>query len=134
MSSRRISELTDSDGDCDNLPVPASESTQRASRPSKHASGSTQQLAMSKKYNRPVRVVEMFSGSGNLSRALRRQGIDAREFDLALDVNHDMSSRDNAQAITRQLIADGVEYVAIAAPCNTHSRANFPAMRIGCLS
>ena len=76
-----------------------------------------------------ITVAEVFSGSGVLSEACRKQGMENLRFDLQLSSEHDMSSESKAMKLQDQVLAANVSYCHFAPPCNTFSSACFPKLR-----
>jgi hypothetical protein len=75
------------------------------------------------------KTYEFFSGSGNLSRALRRRGFGTREIDLKHSVEHDLSSSECSFKLMEEVVSDEADYASFAPPCNTYSNARFPKIR-----
>jgi hypothetical protein len=75
------------------------------------------------------KTYEFFSGSGNLSRALRRCGFETREIDLKHSVEHDLASSECSAKLTEEVVSDEADYASFAPPCNTYSNARFPKIR-----
>ena len=76
-----------------------------------------------------IRVAEVFSGSGRLSEALRRHGINTAEFDLKMSVAHDMSNYKKVTQLLLEWQNTQVQYLHFAPPCNSFSQARWPKIR-----
>ena len=75
------------------------------------------------------KMMEVFAGSGNLSRACRRQGMAAWEVDIARGDHYDFSNAQVANTVVDVALANDVKYCHFAPPCNTYSRARHPRAR-----
>ena len=75
-------------------------------------------------------AAEFFSGSGGLSKALEKVGIRCQEYDLKLNVSHDMSDMARARELLAECVRREVRYVHFAPPCNSFSMARFPKLRL----
>jgi hypothetical protein len=75
------------------------------------------------------KCMEIFSGSGTLSKALRLHGMSAKQYDLLDDDSYDMSQLKTVDAILRQAMEDQTDYVHLSPPCNTYSNARYPKIR-----
>lgn len=74
-------------------------------------------------------VLEVFSGSGNLSRAIRKQHLTTEEVDLEQCSTHDMSSKAFVLSLKQKAVRQNVKYCHLAPPCNTYSQARYPRVR-----
>jgi len=75
------------------------------------------------------KTMEVFSGTGKLSKALARQGADTLEIDLMISDKWDMSDNRVSDEITHQAIVGHKDYCHIAIPCNSYSVARYPKLR-----
>ena len=73
--------------------------------------------------------MEIFAGSGNLSAALKKQGLPTVMIDIRLSASHDMSLRSTIDYIMTMVKEKQIGYVHMAPPCNTFSSACFPRKR-----
>ena len=78
-----------------------------------------------------IDVLEVFSGSGNLSHAIRKQHLTTEEVDLEQCSTHDMSSKDFVMSLKQKAVSQKVQYCHLAPPCNTYSQARYPRVRTG---
>ena len=78
-----------------------------------------------------ARVAEIFSGSGNLSAALREVGLPTVEYDLNISSEHDIYNPRKMEKIRDTILgAPNIQYVHLAPPCNTFSQARWPKIRL----
>ena len=76
-------------------------------------------------------VAEIFSGSGNLSAALREVGLLTLEYDLNISKEHDMHNPRKMEKIRDTILgAPNIQYIHLAPPCNTFSMARWPKIRL----
>ncbi|CAE7383616.1 unnamed protein product, partial [Symbiodinium sp. CCMP2456] len=79
---------------------------------------------------RRARVAEIFSGSGNLSKALCDVDLPAIEYDLIKSPEHDMYNTLKMEKIRDTVMgAPNIQYIHLAPPCNTFSQARWPKIR-----
>jgi hypothetical protein len=75
-------------------------------------------------------VLEVFSGNGNLSHALREEGLNTIMIDIDTgNSDNDMSNNDNVPALVDRAAASSAAYVHMAPPCNSFSSARYPRIR-----
>ena len=74
-------------------------------------------------------TMEVFSGSGNLSKALADQHFHTDQVDLAVDPAHDLSKRSVSEALARRAEQQSTFYTHLAPPCNSYSVARLPRLR-----
>lgn len=75
------------------------------------------------------KTMEVFAGSGNLSRALQEVGFATTMVDLRYKAEDDMSKVQTIRRLCEQVQSSGIKYVHMAPPCNTYSLARFPKIR-----
>ena len=108
----RVEELSDSDPD-ENDTLTATSST----------------ISLLQHARTEPKTMEVFSGTGKLSKAFARQGADTWEIDLKTSEEWDMSDNRVSEAITHRAIVDHKDYCHIAIPCNSYSVARYPRIR-----
>jgi hypothetical protein len=74
-----------------------------------------------------TKVMEVFAGSGNLSRSFARHGMQVRKVDLSMGEEFDMSDMGKVEDIINSAI--DCKYVHFAPPCNSFSIARYPKIR-----
>jgi hypothetical protein len=74
--------------------------------------------------------MEVFSGSGTLSKALRKHNFETEEIDLLRGIHLYMSDPE----IVNRLVdtsKSNMKYAHFAPPCNSYSIARYPKLRLG---
>ena len=77
---------------------------------------------------RPV-ALELFSGSGRLSEALKLLGWETREYDLSISSEHDLLRPALQRMIIASISRGEVSYVHLGPPCSSFSVARTPPVR-----
>ena len=75
------------------------------------------------------RCLEVFAGSGNLSKALVDCGLESDKVDIEYCDGHDMSQKSTVDDLCDASNAADYKYAHLAPPCNTYSVARFPKIR-----
>jgi len=76
------------------------------------------------------RALEIFSGSGRLSAAMREHGWATDQVELSWGgAEHDMSQEPVVQRLLQGIADKRWRYVHMAPPCNTYSAARYPKLR-----
>ena len=75
-------------------------------------------------------ILEVFAGSGNLSKAFRKYGYSSVKIEInTWGRNHDMSSRQVVNRIIAMINDKAFEFCHFAPPCNTYSASRYPRLR-----
>jgi hypothetical protein len=75
------------------------------------------------------RCLEVFAGSGNLSKALVDCGLESDTVDIEYSDGHDMSQTSTVDHLCDANDSADYKYAHLAPPCNTYSVARFPKIR-----